>query len=367
MAAASFSLEASEPSGLARALREARREVRTPSLGALFVTARLGPRAEEVARVVAAEWPGVPTIIGVGAGVVSDRGTHEEEPAAAGILASGGAAAPIAVEPDDLGAALGRARERRATSFVLLAAPDALSPGRVDEIRGVVDGCALVGGGTAGPAPLLVGVEGDVTTAPVVGLALRGLRAQAGVSPGARLIGAASRVSASSGALVLELGGRPALDVLTEATRGLAGRPLVLALWPGPDAGAPLRGGRLAPIRGVDPTRRAVALGEAVEPGAPLAFVVVDPEAARSDLEALARELAAKTAGAMPAFGVLVTCAGRRSGFYGGAEVESRILRQRLDRVPFAGLHSSFEIGPSARGAAVHAYSAAVALFSVPS
>lgn len=368
VSAASFSVKANEPAGLAKSLREARLAVKTPSLGVVFLTGAVGARVREVGRVVAEAWKGVPTLIATGVGVVSDRGNHEDDSAATGLLASGGHASPFCVTDGSLGDTIRDAKQRGATSFLLFAEADQLNGERVDELTRAAAGAPLMGGGTPEHAPAIVDVEGRVRSGAVVGLAQRGLRAQLGVSPAARVLGQrVHEVTSTSGPLLLELDGKPALDALTEATRGLSGKPLVLGLLPGPDPDNPLRGGRLRPIRGVDPGRRGVALGEAIAAGDKVSFVVVDGGSARTDLDALARELWTKTAGGMPSFGVLVSCAGRRSSLYGSPEVETRILRQRFDKVPFAGLHSAFELGPSAGGPSIHYYSGAVGLFSVPS
>lgn len=368
MSAASFSVKASEPSGLAKSLREARLAVKTPTFGVVFLTGAVGARVREVGRVVAEAWKGVPTLIATGAGVVSDRGNHEDDSAATGVLVSGGRASPFCVTDGSLGEAIQDEKKRGATSFLLFAEPDQLSVSRLEELRAAADGAPVMGGGTAEHPPAIVDVEGRVRTGAIVGLAQRGLRAQIGVSPAARVLGQRVHVvTSTSGPMLLELDDKPALEALTEATKGLSGRPLVLGLLPGPDPDNPLRGGRLRPIRGVDPSRRGVALGETLPVGQRVSFVVVDGTAARADLDSLCREVWTKTAGAMPAYGVIVSCAGRRSSLYGSPEVETRILRQRFDKVPFAGLHSSFELGPSVGGPSIHYYSGAVGLFSVPS
>ncbi|MCC6646456.1 MAG: FIST C-terminal domain-containing protein [Polyangiaceae bacterium] len=364
MSAASFSVEATEPAALARSLREAHRAVRAPSFGLVFVTAALGLRGRELAPIIAAAWPGVPTIVAAGAGVVSDKGCHEDGAAAAGLLACGGAVAPLAGDPEEIGAQLRGDAAGRATSLLLFGeAGDLASSVRDDHA-----GRALLGGGTTGSAPTLLDAEGRATRARVVGVALRGLRAQVRVSSGARLLGtSAARVTAASGTTLLELDGSPALRVMTAATRDLDGGQQLLALVPGADPAAPLRGGCLRRIRGLDPERGGVMLCEPVAEGEPLWFVVADADVARADLDAQSRELSRSNAGAMPSFGLLISSSSRRRWLQGAPGADARIVRQRLEGTPFAGLYSSSELGPTSRGGVVHAHSAALGLYSVPS
>ena len=79
------------------------------------------------------------------------------------------------------------------------------------------------------------------------------------------------------------------------------------------------------------------------------------------------RELARQMAGAAPQFGLLMSCAGRGMGLYGERDVETRIVRERFPNVPFAGMFSTFEIGPLGGRPAMHLYTGVVAMFGAPS
>ena len=102
------------------------------------------------------------------------------------------------------------------------------------------------------------------------------------------------------------------------------------------------------PVRGIDPTRRGVMVGPEVKPGMRLAFAVRDAASARTGLEAAARTLSQQALGAAPRFAIYLSCAGRGQGLYGTPDVEARILRHRFGDLPIAGMHSAFEIVPSA-------------------
>jgi small ligand-binding sensory domain FIST len=111
-----------------------------------------------------------------------------------------------------------------------------------------------------------------------------------------------------------------------------------------------------------------VLVGPDAGAGTPLAFAVLDPNAAREGLESAARRVALSASGSAPRFGVFLSCAGRGEHLYGSSDVESRILRQRFGDLPIAGMHSAFEIAPLSRGVpALHLYTGVLALFRSPS
>jgi small ligand-binding sensory domain FIST len=98
-----------------------------------------------------------------------------------------------------------------------------------------------------------------------------------------------------------------------------------------------------------------------------MAFAVRDAAAARSDLEATTARMSRETAGAAPRFGVYVNCAGRGASLYGAQDVDTRVIRARFPDLPFAGMHSSFEIAPHAGAPALQLYTGVLTLFTVPS
>jgi small ligand-binding sensory domain FIST len=54
-------------------------------------------------------------------------------------------------------------------------------------------------------------------------------------------------------------------------------------------------------------------------------------------------------------------------GLYGERDVDTRIVRERFPNVPFAGMFSTFEIGPLGPRPAMHLYTSVVAMFGTPS
>jgi small ligand-binding sensory domain FIST len=227
---------------------------------------------------------------------------------------------------------------------------------------------AVFGAGTAPAGAVVVAESGRVSRGGVVGLALVGLaRPSLRSSPACRLLAPLAPITEARGAMVLRIGDEPALDALAAAAKGLAEQPLVLAVL-AKDEARPGRGGLVVRgVRGVDPVKRAVVVSDEATVGMQMGFAVRDAGAARADLESALRDVHREIAGAAPRFGVLVTCAGRGAGLYGTNDVEPRMLRARFPDVPFAGMFSSFEIGPSDGRTTMHLYTAVTALFAAPS
>jgi small ligand-binding sensory domain FIST len=98
-----------------------------------------------------------------------------------------------------------------------------------------------------------------------------------------------------------------------------------------------------------------------------MAFAVRDGSRARADLEHTAARMHRETAGAQPAFGIYVSCAGRGASLYGAQDVDVRVIKHRFPELPFAGMHSSFEIAPHAGAPTLQLYTGVFALFTRPS
>ncbi|HEY6723647.1 MAG TPA: FIST C-terminal domain-containing protein, partial [Polyangiaceae bacterium] len=96
-------------------------------------------------------------------------------------------------------------------------------------------------------------------------------------------------------------------------------------------------------------------------------FAVRDAAAARADLEAALQRLSRDTAGALPSFGVFMSCAGRGSSLYGQSDVDVRLVRARFPEIPMAGMHSSFEIAPHDGAATLQLYTGVLSIFTAPS
>jgi len=377
------------PDALLQRLTEVRRAVPSPAGGIVFVSGPLAQRPGVAADLVREAWRGVPACVAPAAGVLSERGEIEGQPAAAGLLWEGGSTSVLAPPGGGLAEAVGAALGRRAGTAVIFARPDALAPDELTRIGAAAPGACVLGAGTVGAGPLAVRASGEVVEGATAGLVITGLASPLVEAASAcRLLSEFHPIEEVADAgLVLRVGGRPALDQLSAATAGLATRgappPVVLvaladpADLPGgsPTSGAPGAPGAsgapgfvIRPVRGIDTARRGVMLGEAVRPGVRLAFAVRDGAVARAGLEEAARRVARSALGSAPRFALHLSCAGRGQGLYGAPDVEVRILRQRFPELPIAGMHSAFEIAPSASGKAqIALYTGVLALFRAPS
>ncbi|WP_437286146.1 FIST C-terminal domain-containing protein [Sorangium sp. So ce406] len=396
------------PDGLVHHLAELRSAVPSASGGVIFVSGQLAQRAAGVAELVRSTWRGIPACVVPAAGVLSERGELEGDTGASGVLWAGGRVTPFALpeRAEDPGHALRETLARtighRAATAILFARPGALSPGMLEGLGSCAPGACLFGAGTASGAALGVTSQGELIEGAVTGLAITGFAPPiVDASPAARLLSAFHPVEEVSGGVVLRAGGRSALDLLSAATATLGeqagAQPLVLAALADPprepSAGSAARRGEAAdpaalgpagsahpagsappvryvlrPIRGIDPSRRGLLLGDDAQPGAHLAFAVRDAAAGRAGLDGIARQVSRSALGSAPRFALYLSCAGRGQGLYGAPDVEARILRQRFADLPIAGMHSSFEIAPSAPGEIKLAlYTGVLALFRAPS
>ncbi len=347
------------------------------SAGLVFLGGSLAERVEDAAGVFGEADLGFPVLVASGAGVISERGELEGEPAATALAIRGGSPEAIVTagaNHDDAASALANrlsalSRGRGSTALVF-----AQSEGfGVDSIEPLLAARAanIVGAGTPGVAPVAaVDREGRVGLGILGSLLMRGLTpARVRSSPGCRLLKPLRPITAARGPLLSEIGGEPALEVLQSAAAGLEGQPLILCVL-APESAAvesPRSEFLVRGIQGVDPARGAIVLSGDLKLGWRVAFAVRDAAAARADLELCARDLAREAAGAAPLFGVYVSCAGRGTQLYDQPDVDLRILRGRFPEIPLVGLHSAFEIAPFEGRAAVHFYTGVFALFTAPS
>lgn len=375
-AAASFSIQTPSPARAARELAATHARVSRPSGALLFASGRLAESLPELAREVAPSLAGTPLVLVPAPGVISDHGEVEGEAAAAGIVWAGGRAEALAVAcgpGDDVGEALARVLQdrgaRRGPTALVFVRPEGVGPGSFEPVQAARIPGTMFGAGTLAHDPVVVDATGTIATGRVAVLLVHGLSAPVvRTSPAARLLTPLRTISETRGALVTRIELDPALDVLSAAGEGLEGQPLVfaaLAEGDDPEEGRPEL--LLRAVQGVDPVRRGLLISDEVREGMRIAFAVRDAPAARADLEATVRDVERAAAGAAPRFGVLLSCAGRGTALYGLPDVDSKIVRTRFAELPFAGMHSAFEIAPHGGRPSLHLFTGVVALFSAPS
>ncbi|MBK9259152.1 MAG: FIST C-terminal domain-containing protein [Polyangiaceae bacterium] len=375
MAARSFCTSTTSSESVARALRETRAAVPSPSAGIVFVAGGAA-HVRNVAEQVRSTWQGVPTVIVPGAGVLHERAEIEGTAATAGLLWKQGKAVPFAVgEPADdaeaLGENIGRAFGPKATTALVFHHAEAFDPETLEGIAKTSPTTHVFGAGTVSRAGMIITSDGNLIEAPAVGLALSGMaRPITATSSACRVISSFEPIEEIAGGLVLRVGNQHALDALSRCSVDKSPDqdppPVVFAALADPNETT--TDGRvryfIRPIRGIDTTRRGIMIGDDARIGMKMGFALRDATTARTELDTTARFVAQNLLGSAPSFGIYLTCAGRGQNFYGTPDVEVRILRQRFGDLPMAGMHSAFEISPRDNGSPrFELYTSVLALF----
>jgi len=301
-----------------------------------------------------------------GAGVVA--GDHEVEgsPAVAVLAArSDRITADAHLEPagDDQGRAGADTLGRRAGqgAGIMVAFPDPFAirlDAMLEALEKTAPGLPAVGAAAAGgkpPAGTFQFCGRNVATGSLAALRLGGdLKHAVGVTQGCQPLGPLCRVTRAHDNVVLELDGRPALEVLRgRLPAGLGdslarlGGHLFIGLPPDRSQATIEPGEYLVrPLFAVDPARGALLLGDEVRDGQPLAIVLRDAGAARDDLKAMLGRLAAGDDAAAWAFGLYFNCAGRGAALYGLPGVDSAYIGRQFPGLPIAGVFGNAEIAP---------------------
>ena len=202
-----------------------------------------------------------------------------------------------------------------------------------------------------------------------VGLTISGpLELDCIVSQGCRPIGEHFRVTKVDGNVVLELGGKPALDVLQNLAKRADAKErdflqggLLLGGVIDENRSHFGRGDFLVrSILGIDRKRKGIAAGEFYRLGKTVQFHVRDPQTAVEDLQLL---LDSQQLVKQPFAGLLVTCNGRGRSLFHEEDHDLNIIHERIGEVPIAGFFAAGEIGPIGGRSFLHGHTACLTLF----
>jgi len=202
-----------------------------------------------------------------------------------------------------------------------------------------------------------------------VGLTISGpLELDCIVSQGCRPIGEHCRVTKVDGNVVLELGGKPALDVLQNLAKRADAKErdflqggLLLGGVIDENRSHFGRGDFLVrSILGIDRKRKGIAAGEFYRLGKTVQFHVRDPQTAVEDLQLL---LDSQQLVKQPFAGLLVTCNGRGRSLFHEEDHDLNIIHERIGEVPIAGFFAAGEIGPIGGRSFLHGHTACLTLF----
>jgi small ligand-binding sensory domain FIST len=174
-----------------------------------------------------------------------------------------------------------------------------------------------------------------------------------GVTQACRPVTGPLRATRTDGHWILEIDGRPALDVFRETAREPLAHDLrraasfVLLALPEPgDPEASLAAGdyRVRNVAGF--AEGALAVPEPVATGERIAFVLREPHGARDDLKRMLAGLAAGPGGARGDFALYLDCCARGAALFDVPGLESAYLAETLGATPTLGMMGAFEIGP---------------------
>jgi small ligand-binding sensory domain FIST len=176
------------------------------------------------------------------------------------------------------------------------------------------------------------------------------------------------RVTKVEGNVVLELGGRPAVEVIRDLASSvdphegdLLGGGLLMGSVINENRDHFGRGDFLVrSILGIDRKRNGIAAGEFYRLGKTVQFHVRDAQTAVEDLQLL---LDAQQLATQPFAGLLVTCNGRGRNLFHVEDHDLTIIRDRLGEIPIAGFFAAGEIGPIGGRSFLHGHTACLTLF----
>lgn len=195
-----------------------------------------------------------------------------------------------------------------------------------------------------------------------------GIRMRPVVSQGCRPIGRPLVITKARDNLIIELGGRPALErlrtlygELDESDRDLVRSSLHIGRAASEYRDTFRRGDFLVRnVVGADPDSGVIAVGDLVRTGQTVQFHVRDASSADEDLREL---LTSRGDGPRPAGALVFTCNGRGSRLFAEPSHDARCLQECLGPIPAAGFFAQGEIGPIGDRTFLHGFTASIALF----
>ncbi len=236
-------------------------------------------------------------------------------------------------------------------------------------LNNAVPGIKLVGGlasAARGPGGNRLVLNGDIHADGAVALVLDPQSISSTVvSQGCRPIGDPFTVTKSSGNMIEELGGSPALERLealvaaaTDDERQLLGGGVHIGIVANEQRATFERGDFV--IRGVlgaDKSTRAISIGDHAPVGSVVQFQVRDAATASEDLNVLLEDSAGSDAA------LVFTCNGRGTYLFGEPHHDAATVHDRTEGAAVAGMFCAGEIGPIGGVNYLHGFTASTLLF----
>jgi small ligand-binding sensory domain FIST len=311
---------------------------------------------------------GTPYVTGcTGSGILTGGWESEDGPAL-GVLAIRSdtlRATPFLFHDEgDMGMTAGvrlgqRLQGSRGSDDLLLVWPDPfhVRPDRLlHSLDAVLGDVPVLGGASSGDGGNTVQFCGDqYREGSVSGVRFGGeFRSVVGITQGCRPLGEPLRVTRAHENLILEVDGRPALEVLRErAPEGLLDQLewalnfVFVGLLPDSDSGELRQGEYL--IRNIveaDPDTGVLAVAAHVEEGQHVVFAHRDARGAEEDLRKMLQRVSPENTGLDYRFGLYFNCLARGRSLYQREGIDAALLREALPDVPTLGFFCNAEIGP---------------------
>jgi small ligand-binding sensory domain FIST len=354
-----------------------------PTCGFLFLSAHWLPHINEVLDLVRLHGR-VPLLVGcVGGGLI---GVGREAEGSAGmslllVRLAGAKLTPVLISNEQIEESTGPAYWQMESgigsdevdAWIVLANPFAPDLERwLNEWNVAFPDAPSIGGlssGQSGGGDRSLILDGRLTDAAVVALAVKGGKIRTIVSQGCKPVGEPFTITQAEENLVYALGSRPAYQVLSETFNALSDNEKERArgnLFAGLAASEYVvdlkRGDFLVRnLLGADPQTGAIAIGARARTGQTLQYQLRDKITAHADLLELATINGLE--GCTPFASLVFSCNGRGQRFFGVPDHDAATLAEIFGAMPSAGFFCNGEIGPIGRASYLHGYTASVALF----
>ncbi len=269
------------------------------------------------------------------------------------------------------------AKEDARPGFIILPDPFSIDvESCLEQLDAAYPGSKIVGGlasGARAPGENRLFLNDQVLRQGLVGVSLSGpIEIDTVVSQGCRPVGEPFVVTRAEKNVILELRGRPALDVVRD----------VFATAPAADQALMQHGlhlgrvvnERLASFGPGDFLIRnlmgvvgdnALAVGTLIRPGQTVQFHVRDSKSADHEMKQLLSEKIAAMPHA-PSGGLLFTCNGRGSGMFGTPNHDIGVVNAVVQGCQVAGFFAAGEIGPVGERTFIHGFTSSLILFRQP-
>jgi len=326
------------------------------NLGLLYVTAPLAPYLRELlgdlrSKTEIDDWIGT-----VGTGICFTGREIYDEPAAAIMLASlpedSFRLIPAGIEP--LGEMLSANRkwiaEHRANFAIVHADPrNPHIPQIIESLSNDLDSGFLVGGLTSADDHMYpLQIAGELCGDGLSGVLFSsGVTVISGLTQGCTPLGSKHTISQCDRNILVNLDGRPALDVFQEDIGEVLSKDLSRVAGyifaglpvPGSDTGDYL----VRNLIGIDPEQKLLAIGDVLEEQEAIIFCKRDGDSARQDMLRMLDDLGKRAKGRIKG-GVYYSCLGRGRYQFGENSEELKMIRDELGDFPLVGFFANGEI-----------------------